>query len=563
MMRMFQSNKFVFFVFCLTNNIEEGGNIMKVHLEKLPIEIYECLKKIQENPEKYAGFYIKNSSVGLSIFGLIVFAGAMIAGFFISQEMNDLPYLAWFGGAFIAAWIAIVSYHYLKDHKAAIIKPYIFINPLYVTKVGMEDVTYYSLWKDKKDLKITHQYTNGAYTGTSFNFYFQDGQSLSFTVTPKAKADSLINLLEAYRLDFIDAIEKQNFDSFMGHDIFYEMSDPKNQEKLDETLYPSPKSRSKWTTFYQIGMAASVLAAIFYYFSSFSFQMKHLRYCSSIESYEQFLEEHSPNFLKSQAQERLYQEYLKAFRQNKENVSGLKKLAQRHKFSLLSPDKKQEISRLCQEDTKQQIDLLYKKCMDNYKADSNVPAKDAILQMLEFANQNQKCAISIQYSWETGDLKGPFPIVTALGEHKNAQAPDENLVNSKNSAKESVLNEKIQEIMKQAIPYGIAEIQPSGDILMKISAVVHPSSYSYEFTQSMGITKDYFQGIEHHWSCQVFLKEKKIFDFTHVSIPPANLRVTYTRYGYAPGIITAENVYGKMIESAFDDFGTKLSEQWK
>ncbi|NUM36235.1 MAG: hypothetical protein HUU50_16965 [Candidatus Brocadiae bacterium] len=535
---------------------------MKINIQKLPLEIQDRLREIQKNPKNYSGFYVKHRNVGLSIFGLILFFGACIGGIGLAQE-EQLSYLIWFGCAFVASWIAIASYYYLKDYKASEIKPYIFLNPMYLIKVGLRDVIYHNLWTEKKDLKIVHNYTNGIYSGTAFTFYFQDGSSESFNVSPKKEADRLIDLINTYRLNFIDALEKQNFEPLFAFDLFYEMSDPKNKEKLDETLYPSQNARSKWSVFFQIGMAASILACFFYYYNLYYKQKKDLRYCYSAENYERFLERYSLNFFKAEAEEKLYSHYKKEFDTNKANIQNLKKLAQKKHFPFLSPAKQQEIATLYSEETKKQIDALYKDCVEQYQSSSQAPAKEAIIKILEFARQNKSCPVSIEYSWAMEGLEGPFPIVTTLGQQQNAQAPSVYFSAAKNDSNQLLLDPKLKEVISSAIPYGIAEVQTKGDIVIKVSANILPSTYSYEFTLSPSFTKSYFQGIEYQWSIQIFLQEEKLFEFFCTTLPPMNIKINYTTYKYQTSYISPDSVYGKMVESIFADFTQKVSEQLK
>lgn len=255
---------------------------MKADITQLPATLYERLKKIQEAPTEFAGYYIKSGSKGLAIFGVIVAIIATIITIAIASSGEDVPYFVWLGAMFIIALIFVSSKNYITNFNAAEVKPYVFINPLYFMRIGFEEITYYNLWTDRQDTKITHNYTNGAYTGTSFNFYFKDGKSEFLSVSPKAEADKLIDTINLYRDYIAEALDKKDYDALAGHDILFELfAEKEGEAKQDPLLMEAPPKKSKWAAFGQMCMIAAILGTGVHYYAKYEYQSRRLRWCRS------------------------------------------------------------------------------------------------------------------------------------------------------------------------------------------------------------------------------------------------------------------------------------------
>lgn len=90
--------------------------------------------------------------------------------------------------------------------------------PLYIIKTDFDRVRYWPIWT-LTNINATHNYTNGIYNGTTVNIAFGESRD-TFSISPKAMYDTLVNQLKTYDGEFRTAAANGNVDYFITHDDF-------------------------------------------------------------------------------------------------------------------------------------------------------------------------------------------------------------------------------------------------------------------------------------------------------------------------------------------------------
>ena len=245
---------------------------MRIELARLHPSVMGHLQKIQENPDRYEGYYKKNDSRGGAIFGIIVVVVALCAAFIFPTEGDRLGLYVWIAIMMTLSWLGALCLNYMKRLKAAELKPLIFISPLYFIRTDLREITFYNLLTERKDLKTTDNYVKGSYNNTTFQFSFNDGNSETIFVDPKEKAIGLQQMLIQYWEYFTDAIEKEEFGKINAHDIF---SEQKGKIIDDSNFAEATKKPSHLVKAVILG---TILGTLFYYYNMHCYELRYSTY---------------------------------------------------------------------------------------------------------------------------------------------------------------------------------------------------------------------------------------------------------------------------------------------
>jgi hypothetical protein len=538
---------------------------MKIALSQLPPEIYNRMQDIQNNHEEYAGFYLKGGGKGWAITGIVI---AML-GLFVMLGMAVDEAFGLFGWICVSAfnvWLLVFSARYIKKFNAKPLKPFTFLNPLYLTKVGLSDVTYYNLWSDREDLNITHHYTNGVYTNTEFEFTFKDG-SETLHVAPKARAEELIDQIDAYRMHMIDAIENEDFGAIAAHDLFFELEHGEGAQQAQDEPQTTGFAWKAW------GMAAGasfLLAGGFFIFNLYSVQSKQLKECESyraskyydpIQCYERYFKYSSPVILTTRAQEGLYGAYKRRYEKSKDSASKLRDLIEQTTFPYLNKAQKTGLQHYYQKEGKVALRRLYDDAISNYKQNATkayAPAREAIIKLLNIAKAQDRYTVKITYNRKIKALLSQRTYKLRSGRVLRLEPMAPSFTPQYNTQREQVLTNRVKDAFKKIIPEDILQFDLAGDLEFNITYSLRPYTV-YTLTNKRTYTKRYYRGIQIFWHFKIIDKGKLLYEFLDTTLPAKSFSVRRRRYSrYGSRRIRNSTMYDRMAETTFDAYTRRI-----
>lgn len=554
---------------------------MKVEISKLPPEIMERLKKIQQNPKESVDYYEKTGGRGWAIFGIIVVIGTFLVSYAIINDARSvrdlLDWWVWLGIWVIAAWIWTASTNYLKRYKLAELKPCVFLTPLYLVRVTLDHVAFHNLWTERKDLKITHHYYNGAYTHTAFDFKFNDGTNDSLSIKPQARADSVMRVMQSYQDYIAAAVEKQDYLSIAKLDMFIEVKEQAKEQDagaVKDLLAPElPAKTSGWLTFAKVCLIGSITALLFFCYNSYTIQKKNLTGCHSIQDYEYFLaREYFPKFLETEARDALFRRYKIELDNYKRNAKELRRMIALKRCNSLLPEQEKEILELYRTEGSKALSALYLDIIAKYQKSSteaDPKAREAIVKMLETASGQNAYHVRTTYQSVTEEAEGSLEVTLESGARKTLESMAGAFSPERNRQRESYITSCIQKAFSQIIPSSILEFESMpGEIEFKIAYTVVRSGDYYYSTKTPEPLRKYYTGIGFQWDFQIVIKNQLAYQFTETSFPPAQFTVKNMNSGaewmkmFGDAGISTASVYDTMAATAFDNFSQKLIQHF-
>lgn len=538
---------------------------MRIPLSQLNHSTRDLLRTIQESPSAYAIYYQSESKTGKAVLGVVLVAGWLLSVLLLALYSGSaFPFLVWLFFSLFASWIAVASIRSLLNERNSTLKPAVLLTPMYLVRIGKDDLLYYDIWSERQDLKIAHTITNGVYSGTSFQFLFRDGAHVSFLARPKATADQLIARLEQLRIQMMEAARAQDFSAFAGHDIF--------RAEAGRT-FPStgPRGPSRWQSAAIICVAGVAVAALLHLTNFYRAQVVRLASCETKSDYLEFIEEFSPNFFLEESRQGLFESYQAEYEQNRRSATRLREMIRLKQCKSLSPEQEKRILTLYQEEGKKDLRRLYASAIDRYRnaaqADDQA-AKDAIIRILEAAVDKDQYRVSVTFSGTTEQVRGPFTIQTDSGT-REVVPMDPSFTPAENRAREGKINTAIRTSFSRIIPNDILQfVGGTGDIRFTVDYVVFPSNMVYHETGLSALEEvhaPYYKGIGFHWKFRILVDNKNAYEFEEESFPPAHFEVhrqeTSAPSAKRPELKTAA-VYDRMAETAFDDFGKRLLKRF-
>ena len=541
---------------------------MKTKLNELPLEVSDRLKKIQQAPDHYAGYYQKDYSRIWPILGLITAIVALSGAFALIQEGEFFEIYIWIPAMALVSWIALASFVYLRRLNKAAIKPYLFINPLYFIRVDLDEVTYYNIWKERKDLKATHHYTNGSYNYTEFLFQFTNGSSESFNISPKQKAENFNQMLADFGANIADYLEKEDYSAVLSHDIFFVPDGQAQKSDPNEMMFePSSKPRTlPWAM-----MIGGLLGLLFYVGNCYFYQARLLSYISTPKNGERFLLRFSYNFFADEARKKMVEIYQQQFERDKKSAGKLRQMIQIKECRGLTDEQQAQVLKLYRQQGKLALKVLYDQATANYRqvSQKNNPdpqAQAAVLEILKVAKDQDNYHVKIEYKSTTVGIDKPFYATVKLAGNKTVKRAivpmTLSFTKKRNHAREQAINNRIKQSFLKIIPEDILQFGANGQIKFDISYTLFPSKYFYFLTKEPALTRKYYKGIKFLWHFQIIIKGKTVYSFKETSEPPAQFKVRgrsfVSRYLPKRSSISAANIYDRMAETSFDNFSAKI-----
>lgn len=546
---------------------------MQIPISQLPVAIRERLQEIQKNHEEYAGFYQDGTGKGWSYIGITAAIFGFIAMFTLASS-EKLGWFAWSGIALFNLWILVLSVRYIKRFNTAPIRPFTFLNPLYLTKVDTENVTYYNLWSDREDLNITHNYTNGIYTYTEFDFEFSSG-SESLQVSPKKRAEELIELIDEYRVYMLESIETDNYDSIMGHDLFFELEHGDEGRQIEQ----SESSGIAWKVWGLTAAAALLFGSGFYVVNLYGMQGRYIDRCESyrttkyygpIRCLERYFTRHTPNVLKDRAQQALIDAYKKKLENNTHSAEELRKLLETETFAHLTHEQNTALKAHIKDEGGRALKVLYDQAIKNYtlKAKTAFPAaRKAIVKLLTIAKDEQKYTVHITYK---RNIKATNirTFTTKTGKVLRIQPMSPSFVHRYNLLRESAITQRVKKSFKRIIPEEILRFDDiPGEFEFNIEYSLHPYSL-YRSVNRRTRAVRYYRGIRIFWRFKILQKGKLLYEYLDSTRPAKSFSVRsrrryrynrYSRYNrYRRSRIPNSTMYDRMAATAFDNYKRRI-----
>lgn len=544
---------------------------MQIPIEELHPEIARRLESIQKEPDRFAGFYQATGSPGLALAGVVlaVLLGAGALVFAFSGEKPWPPW-AWAVYWFFCLWMGLAGNLYRRRYRQAPLKPFVFINPLYFTRVTLDEVRFHSLWKEMEDFDVTHHYTNGVYQHTAFTFDFGAGGKEGITVSPMDSAELLRASIIKYRDFVLRSIQEENLEEVGAHDLFIEVAGG-GERSGDQrpSLQPRPGRRRAWPSALVGGAAAGALC---FFINGYGYQGKLLRACRTIEDHERFLSSHSPNFHESAARHLLKDAYTSRFAANRNNAPVLRKLMGLAGCPHLTKEQEAEVLNLYRERGGKELDRIYEEVIAGYtrraaRQKVEPKAREAILALFAAARTKGLYRVRIAYGSKTLRLVGPFHFKTA-GRRHPVVSPGPSFTTAHNAGRERAITERIVAAFGSILPRGILEFDPRGNkVAFHVGYVVFPRP-GVVYSRRTAVLKKYYQGIGFSWTFRITIEGKEIYRFGEISYPPPIFRVAGIRSRWTAALSTlhgaasAGSVYDKMAQTAFAAFGAKILERF-
>jgi len=164
--------------------------------------------------------------VGWNYFFLLLLLGWFFLLFVFAQTerwTQDGRY--WLGGItlgaslFAAANISWIVRWHMSPWKCRFI-----VSPLYFIRTHLNEVWYWPLWK-LKDLRATHNYRNGVFTGTDVTMLFDTGTE-NLTFPQRDAYEQVVSAAKAFDLKIQSAKQQGQYEYFLVEDDFHDC-DPK------------------------------------------------------------------------------------------------------------------------------------------------------------------------------------------------------------------------------------------------------------------------------------------------------------------------------------------------
>ena len=564
---------------------------MQIPIKRLPDTIRDRLLAIQADPAQYQCFYKKQGGMGLGITGLVVAALAV------------LGLLAWAFGDEMPLWAGIVlglllgamtwgSLSSLKRNKNATLKPMVMVNPLYYTKVTLDDVSFHGLWEELRDLKITHHHTNGVYTHTQFEFFFKKSAKETLIISPKARAEELAGLIGSFQQQMKEALANEDFESIAAHDIYHEVR--AGEEGKKQRFGSSRKQRRKrmlmtWAMGGAIGAVAGFGLAFVSYASA---QSRFLDRCSSVDRCSAYFERYSIKLFTTRAQERLTEQYKRQWKRDKRKAPRLRQMAQITRVEQVTPAQEKEILELYQKGSQKALRGLYQEAIDKYKrisAAADKEARTAMIKMLETARDKGYYRVKMTYKGKTDNVKRDVKL-PRKAQGKTVVPMGPSFSPALNASRESMITERINRAFTSIVPQDVLEFpdmpahrrararnrygslaeklkmvtkkeKDDGvpELEFKVTYVVFPSGSIYVSRKN---PDKLYTGVKFFWLVDMLVKGEKIYTLRKISSPPPTFRVS--SYGRRTGklSIAAGTIYSKMASTAFDNFSKQIVSQF-
>jgi hypothetical protein len=558
---------------------------MRIALADLPQPILERLKAIQANPRSYDCFYKKEPGRGGAIFGLVVVGLSLLSAFGIVASQYVAPPVMVVAGILLGA-ITFYSISRIRRFGRSPLRPMMVLNPLYLVRANLDWVSYHFIWSELTDLKITHHYTNGAYTNTIFAFKFKHGAE-SISVAPKKVADQLADVIESYRQRMIQALENKDYDSFVAHDLFLELRD---QEEA--ALQKAPATQKAvgrrhlmaWAAGGGIGAVAAFLLSGVSYASA---QSRQIEYCSGVESCEYYFTRWAVPVYKGRAQQKLLDEYRRRWERDKKSARTLREMAAIEKAPYLQPAQEKEVLALYKDGSQRELRGLYQQAIERYRsvsAGGNPAARDAIIKLLELARDKGLHHVRMTYKGITEKVRDIPPSKATNFRTPVPMSPS--FSDELNKSRESLITDRISRAFLTIVPQDILEFPGSASASASSHSYRSPYRYSraavppapaaaakpaeaeLEFkagyvvfpSGSIYVSKSdptkVFVGIGFDWFISIQAKGENLYSVRQQSYPPPRFTVTTygSRYMPAAASLGAGQVYATMATTAFDDF---------
>jgi len=571
---------------------------MRIPIKQLPPAIRERLEAIQANPTAYDCFYRRQGGVGGGIFGLVVAGLGAIA--LLIWAVNDyMPAAVGIIAGLLIGAITWGSIGRIRRVRAAALRPAVLVNPLYFARITLDQVTFHGLWSELRDLKITHHHTNGVYSFTNFEFFFKSGIKEALAVSPKRVAEQLADLIEQYRVRMIQAIESQNVEAIIGHDLFLEARTPDEQGREPQFGTPAGAGRG-WAMAFGVGGAAGAVAGFALFFLSYaSAQSRQIDYCYGVSSCQYYFDDWALPLYTERAQQKLTDTYKREWEQNKKSVRKLRLMAQLEHVDHVTPAQAKEILALYRDGSQKELRARYQQAIDKYKAVSaaaNPQARASLIKMLELARDSGYYRVKVSYKGITEKIKGPIDLpAKARGRTLVPMGPS--FSDRLNESRQGLITERIHRAFMDIVPQDVLEFpglntrtystggssryrrydsasvrygalarklgvkdpqkedKGPAELEFVVAYVVFPSGSLYVSRKN---PSQLYMGIGFDWLVRIKVKDQTLYTLRQQSYPPP--RFTVTSYGsrYAPAVLGAGTVYSKMATTAFDDFSKNI-----
>ncbi|MCA9671311.1 MAG: hypothetical protein KC503_37195 [Myxococcales bacterium] len=559
---------------------------MRIPISDIPQPIMNRLLDVQRDPSAYDGYYQKGGGRGGAITGIIVCGIIALLGIPMATSTH-IPFPVW---AIVYALLSVgiwASIRHLKRFANATLKPLIFLNPLYVVRTTLDEVRYYSLWNELKHLQITHHHTNGVYNYTTFEFRFDGGAAETITVRPKAFAEQLASMIDAYRQRMIAALEQQDFESIMAHDLFIEL-------RMNDGQVPqsgSPKKSGALMT-WAVGSAIGlVIGSGLWLFNYMQMQRRSLMYScersyASVESCQGYFNRWAIQFYTDDARDALTEAYKRYFNKNKSKVSKLRRMMLLKDVPHVTAEQKKEIVTLYTKGSRKALDKIYADIIAKYKAsakEADPKARAAIVKMIELARDNDLFRVRITYSGKTAEISAPIKLGPQY-DNKVAVSAAPSFTPALNKSRESIISSAIEKAFNAIIPKEVLEFshhssktykskysydyrsrflpklkKPEGkpDITFAVGYKVYRSGSVYSQRSVSRANKRYYVGVGFEWDFDISVKGERLHHFNERSRPPSTFSVrSYRRSGTH---LSRASIYARMAETAFDNFSDKIT----
>lgn len=597
---------------------------MRIPIEQIPTSILERLKAIQASPTTYDCFYKRDAGRGSAIFGLIFAGLALLVMVPWTMHERMSPAVPAFAGLFLGA-IIWGSISRIRRYGRAPLKPMVFVNPLYLARANLDYLTYHGLWSELRDLKIVHHHTNGAYTHTMFHFYFKQGGAESLSISPKRVAEQLADLIESYRQRMIQAIDSQNAEAIIGHDVFIELRDQeeqagkgRDQDKKREVML---RRLLLWGAGGGLGAVAGLILGGFGYVNQ---QARFLEYCHTPDSCDAYFELYSFRVYSKRAREQIVTSYKRLWETSKTSVRRLRQMQKLDGVPHVTPEQEKEVLALYRDGSARELRALYQQAIDKYKTVStaaNPQARDGLIKMLELARDKGYFRVKVSYASTTDRLVSPaskmrIPAGGYLVPMLPSFTPD------LNKSREGLITDRIQKAFIAIVPQDILQFPDttgaygsgsgsgygrygsgsygSGsysdyDLPRRLreavatpvatrasasasatgataAAAAEPTEIEFKVgyvvfpSGQIYVSKrspgKLYTGIGFDWAVGIDVKGEKLYAMRQQSFPPA--RFTVTSYGskYAPPMLGDSTVYATMATTAFDDFSKNIVQHF-
>jgi hypothetical protein len=175
---------------------------MKIPFSALPLAVRESLVAATSSPAAPEDHVVISTETirwkrVAAVFGALVVLGLVAFAAIENSRWREGETVALAAGIAVGALIFVSFFYRARAVEKSPVKPALIFTPIIAAKTGLDrdPVEIYYL-KDLSNTDIVHHSTNGVYTHTTFDLTFQGGR-LTFGVSPKAKAEGLIEFLRS------------------------------------------------------------------------------------------------------------------------------------------------------------------------------------------------------------------------------------------------------------------------------------------------------------------------------------------------------------------------------